>query len=382
MKLLHTSDWHFGKKLEGMKRIEEQEKFINNLEKIVFDKKPDLILIAGDIFDTPNPSADAEALFFNSLKKITLNGKIPVIIIPGNHDNGERLSAVKSLVEDIGVIIYKKPYEIQKIGNYGNMEVLESFEGSLVFKINEEKLFLYSLPYPSETSLNEVFEEGKYSERIGEILKKGIKNNKHNIPIVIMSHLFVTREEQDMELGGTMGMKIKDLPDVNYIALGHIHKSMRFSLKNACYSGSPIEYRATEKSFLKKVIIAEIKKNEKTKIEEVELENYKPIKEYIANSIEEAIEISENLKGKDQWIYLKIRTKVHLKSSDIRKIKENKNIVEIIPILLGEINYDEEIDYTEIDIRDAFLEFYKSKDGLEPSREIMELFEKMIGGEK
>ncbi|MGO2117551.1 MAG: metallophosphoesterase family protein [Fusobacterium sp.] len=382
MKILHTSDWHFGKKLEGMKRIEEQEKFINNLKKIVQGEKPDLILIAGDIFDTPNPSAEAETLFFESLKKISLNGKVGVVIIPGNHDNGERLAASKSLVKDIGVIIYKEPYEIKNIGKYSNMEILESFQGGILLKISEKKMFLYCLPYPSEAALNETFEDGKYSERIGEILKEGIENNKEDVPVVVMTHLFVTREDKEVELGGSMAVKVKDLPDVDYIALGHIHKPMRFTSKRACYSGSPIEYRSTEKNFLKKVFIVEVNGNFDTNIKEIPLENYKPIKEYIGNSIEEAIEISNALKEKEEWIYLKIKTKTHLKSSDIRKIKENKNIVEIIPILLGEETYDEEIDYSEINIKEAFLEFYKNKDGISPSKEIINLFEKLVGDDE
>jgi len=382
MKILHTSDWHFGKKLEGMKRIEEQEKFINNLKKIVQGENPDLILIAGDIFDTPNPSAEAETLFFESLKKISLNGKVGVVIIPGNHDNGERLAASKSLVKDIGVIIYKEPYEIKNVGKYSNMEILESFQGGILLKISEKKMFLYCLPYPSEAALNETFEDGKYSERIGEILKEGIENNKEDVPVVVMTHLFVTREDKEVELGGSMAVKVKDLPDVDYIALGHIHKPMKFTSKRACYSGSPIEYRSTEKNFLKKVFIVQVNGNFDTNIKEIPLENYKPIKEYIGNSIEEAIEISNSLKEKEEWIYLKIKTKTHLKSSDIRKIKENKNIVEIIPILLGEETYDEEIDYSEINIKEAFLEFYKNKDGIAPSKEIINLFEKLVGDDE
>ena len=63
MKILHTSDWHLGKKLEGAKRIEEQKLFIDTLEKIVTDENPKLILIAGDIFDTPSPAQRLKSYF-------------------------------------------------------------------------------------------------------------------------------------------------------------------------------------------------------------------------------------------------------------------------------------------------------------------------------
>ena len=79
MKILHTSDWHLGKKLEGLKRIEEQKKFIDTLEMIVREEEPKVILIAGDIFDTPNPSSEAESLFFDSLKKLSGSGKRAIV---------------------------------------------------------------------------------------------------------------------------------------------------------------------------------------------------------------------------------------------------------------------------------------------------------------
>ena len=111
MKILHTSDWHLGKKLEGLKRIEEQKKFIDTLEMIVREEEPKVILIAGDIFDTPNPSSEAESLFFDSFKKLSGSGKRAIVIIPRYHDSPERLSACKNLASDFGVIIYEKPFE-------------------------------------------------------------------------------------------------------------------------------------------------------------------------------------------------------------------------------------------------------------------------------
>lgn len=386
MKILHTSDWHLGKKLEGLKRIEEQKKFIDTLEIIVRNEDPKVILIAGDIFDTPNPSSEAESLFFDSLKKLSDSGKRAIVIIPGNHDSPERLSACKNLARDFGVIIYEKPFEKKEVGKYGNFHLIKSSEGGMTLEINGEKIFIYSLPYPSELSLNEEFdEENSYSKRIGEILQKGIEEDSCDIPKIIMTHIFITGSEGDgdekaIELGGARGVALEDLPEVDYIALGHIHKPIKYTKKRAYYSGSPIEYRLTENKFAKKIFIANVKGGLSTEVKEIVLENYKPIKNYEVNGIEEGVTFSQKMADCQEWIYLKIHTDTFIPNHLLKEIRKNKNILEIIPVAKnGEVTLDSVVDYGDLDIKNAFIEFYKSFDEGEPREEIVNLFMKFLG---
>ena len=394
MKILHTSDWHLGKKLEGIKRIEEQTKFIDTLERIVNNEDPKIILIAGDIFDTPNPSSEAETLFFNALKKLSDFGKRAIIIIPGNHDSAERLSACKNLAKDFGIIIYEKPFERKEIGTYGQFQITYSTDGGIVLNINDEEIFVYSLPYPSEVALNEEFDDDNlsYSKKIGSILQKGVDEideyNK-NISKIIMTHIFITGsigdgDEKAIELGGARGVLLEDLPNVDYIALGHIHKPIKYTSKRAFYSGSPIEYRITENKHSKKIFIADILKNSPLNLKEIELENYKPIKNYEVNGIEEALTLAKDLKNVEEWIYLKIHTDKYISSGDIREIRKNKNILEIIPIIEGieTTSISTDIDYGNLDIKEAFIEFYKSFDGVDPKEETLNLFMKILEEDK
>ncbi|MBS3987909.1 MAG: exonuclease subunit SbcD, partial [Erysipelothrix sp.] len=87
MRVLHTSDWHLGKTIEGRDRHKEQEDFIEELGQIAKDAKIDLVLVAGDIFDTYNPPALAEQLFCNAIDLLAEGGKRGVIVVAGNHDN-------------------------------------------------------------------------------------------------------------------------------------------------------------------------------------------------------------------------------------------------------------------------------------------------------
>ena len=389
MKILHTSDWHLGKKLEGLKRIEEQKKFIDTLEMIVKEEDPKVILIAGDIFDTPNPSSEAESLFFDSLKKLSGSGKRAIVIIPGNHDSPERLSACKNLARDFGVIIYEKPFEKKEVGKYGDFHLIKSSEGGITLDIEGEKIFIYSLPYPSELSLNEEFdEENSYSKRIGEILKKGVEGVPSDIPKIIMTHIFITGSEGDgdekaIELGGARGVALEDLPEVDYIALGHIHRPIKYTDKRAYYSGSPIEYRLTENKFAKKVFIADVNGGLSTEVKEIVLENYKPIKNYEVNGVDEGVALSQKMMDSQEWIYLKIHTDTFIPNHLLKEIRKNKNILEIIPVTKnGEVTLDSVVDYGDLDIKNAFVEFYKSFDEGEPQEETINLFMKFLGDDE
>lgn len=402
MKILHTSDWHLGKRLEGAKRIEEQRVFIDTLEKIVIDENPKLILIAGDIFDTPSPSSEAEKLFFDAMKKISNYGERAIVIIPGNHDSAERLVASKNLAKDFGIIIYENIFEVKETGSYGKFQVERATEGGMILNIGGERVFLYSLPYTSEAYLDEEYknflakreeelgesleENLTYSQKVGAILKRGIVEvESEDIPKIIMAHLFIMGssgdgDERGVELGGSKGVDLNDLPEVDYIALGHIHKPMKYSKKRACYSGSPIEYRVSENRYKKKIFLAEVNGDLDTEIREIELENYKPIRRYEVEGVEKALELSKLLMNEQEWVYLKIKTDRYLASSEIRELRKNKNIVEI------DVEYknNEDIesityfDNGELDIKESFKEYYKKFDGVEPSEELVELFMRLV----
>ncbi len=109
MRILHTSDWHLGKSLEQVNRIDEQREFIDWLCKTAEDQKVQLVLIAGDIYDTYNPSAAAEELFYNAINRLNDGGKRAVVVIAGNHDNPERLCAASPLAYKSGIILLGYP---------------------------------------------------------------------------------------------------------------------------------------------------------------------------------------------------------------------------------------------------------------------------------
>ncbi|HBC97757.1 MAG TPA: exonuclease SbcCD subunit D, partial [Clostridium sp.] len=156
MRILHTSDWHLGKNLEGRSRMDEQEAFLKDFVKIVNDNNVDLIIIAGDIYDSYNPPARAEKMFYDTLKKLSSNGERLTLVISGNHDNPDRLVAAGPLARDHGIIMVGTPKSVVPCGSYGRHKVINSGEGFIEIEINGERAVIITVPYPSEKRLDEV----------------------------------------------------------------------------------------------------------------------------------------------------------------------------------------------------------------------------------
>ncbi len=400
MKILHTSDWHLGKKLDGYERIEEQKKFLSDLLNIIENNDIDILIVAGDIYDSPNPPIEAERIYYDFVKKIGNLKKCAVIIISGNHDSGKRLTVTRNIEKDFGVIILESPVEIAEEGRYGKAIIKNSNEGSFEIEINNKKSFVSFLPYISDIEAETIIKnfsekEDKeidlsqmtYSEKIGFIYKMKEKYWDKEMPYIAVGHIFVSNIEIDesengLEFGGAYTVKLTDLPKASYVALGHIHKPMKFTKYKAFYSGSPIEYRVSENKYNKKIFIADVK-TDNLKIDEIDITNYKPINNYKCNSIEDALNISSEKLECNEWIYLEIESDRTLVASEVKKIKENKNVVDIYLKLKGNSYEKSEIldDSMEKNIKEAFVKYYKFSNNnaeIEPSIELLNLFDKLI----
>ena len=396
MRFIHTSDWHLGKTLEGQSRIEEQIKFCEDFINIVNENNIDMVIIAGDIYDTSNPPAVAEKLFYKTVSKLANNGQRCILIISGNHDNPERLAAATPLAHEQGIIILGNPLSKSEVAKYNGFEIIEAKEGCVKLKINDEKIVVITLPYPSEKRLNEVIlqnDEDKerqqtYSQKIGEIFTELESNFEKDSINIAVSHLFVTGgestdSERPIELGGSLLVEKKHLPSkAQYIALGHLHKPQKASQRlNAYYSGSPLQYSKDERAYTKGAYIVDVKADKKAKIEEIYFNNYKPIEVFKCNGIEEALQICEENKERDIWSYFEIKTEEVISQSNIKKMKDIlKDIIEIKPIITSQYEH-EHIDMKDKSMAEMFKEFYSFSRGLEPKGELMDLFLDIINEE-
>lgn len=143
MRILHTGDWHLGRTLEGRSRFREQEMFMDELIQLTRDQQVDMILMAGDVYDSVNPPAAAEGLFYDAAARLNDNG-CQLVVIAGNHDQPERISAVSPLVAQRGITLVGLPSSRSVIVDVPR---------------TKERAVIAALPYPSEARLSELLAE-------------------------------------------------------------------------------------------------------------------------------------------------------------------------------------------------------------------------------
>lgn len=392
MRILHTSDWHLGKTLEGFSRLDEQELFVEELIEKIEENNIDMVIIAGDIYDNGNPPARAENLFYNALKRISNFGRRPILVISGNHDNPDRLVAASPLAYEHGVILLGTPKSKAQLGEYGNFEILNSDEGYVELQIGEEKAVIITLPYPSEKRLNEVLTEEleederrkSYSERLGELFSKLSEKYREDTINLAVSHIFVaggeeTDSERPIQLGGSLTVDAGMLPEkAQYIALGHLHRPQKVhgAKTKAYYSGSPLQYSKSEISYSKCAYIVDVKPKEEAVVSELFFKNYKPIEVWKCDSVEGAIEQCRANSDRNIWVYLEIKTDKYITQEDIKVMKDlKKDIIEIVPKIDGleEVAIEYE-GMKEKGMLELFKDFYKRERKVDPDNELIDLF--------
>lgn len=372
--------------------MDEQELFLNDFVKLVDELYIDLIIIAGDIYDSSNPPARAENMFYQTLKRLSNNGKRMTIVISGNHDNPDRLVAARPLASEHGIIMVATPKSVVETGEYGLNKVVNSGEGFIEVLINGEKAVILTVPYPSEKRLNEIFynsmsdeEENleSYNDRIRRLFSDLSRNYKEDTVNIAISHLFAmgaeeTGSERSIQLGGSFIIDSTCFPEAaQYVALGHIHKPFVVPGTNnkVRYAGSPLHYNKKEISFEKGCYVIDITPGEDAEIEEVKFKIYKPIEIWKCESIEDAINKCIENSDRECWVYLEVNTDRYITEEEIKKMKGiKKDILEIIPKIKNTDSEEEQMaNLMDKSFKDIFKEFYLKMRGVDPQDELVNL---------
>ncbi|MDF2531733.1 MAG: Exodeoxyribonuclease subunit [Clostridia bacterium] len=395
MKILHTSDWHLGKTLENISRIEEQRQFIDELCDIAEKEQIDLVLIAGDIFDTYNPSSAAEELFYEAIDRLNNKGQRSLVIIAGNHDSPDRLCAASPLAYKNGVILLGYPGS--NAGDYktegSQIKVIDSGAGWLELKLPqyEYNAVILSMPYPSESRLEEVITKASdsenlqqnYSDRIGGIMQELSSNFREDTVNLVISHLFMREgkiSDSERQLGGALMVEPEAIPEnAHYAALGHLHRPQQVK---GCriptyYSGSPLAYSFSEVDYCKAVYIVTAEPGKAAEVCEINLNSGKPLKRWETfNGMPEALKWCEEGRDINAWIDLEIHTDTIIGSEEQKQLRElHPGIINIRPKLRNQLETN--MDYKNREtkrIDELFREYYKSSIGMEASEELIDLF--------
>lgn len=388
MKFLHTSDWHLGKRLDNSSRHIEQRLFLEELLDIVINENIDIIIIAGDIYDSFNPPFEAEKLFFEYMEKLSKEALI--VIIAGNHDSTDKLSAPIPLLKKSNIIVSTMPNTKVEMGKYNSYEILESHEGFFKLLYKNVIVNFITLPYANEKRMEKAFfhtDEKKtqedFSDRTIELINERTKYFDDGINI-FTAHIFVgggesSFSERDISLGGSLLIGTNIFPDhADYIALGHLHNNQK--IKSGYYSGSPIQYSLSERNRSKYVNIINIPFNDKENktIEKHPLTIHKPIELWEVDTIHEAIKIAKEKQSENSFVYVKINSPEIISALDIKTLRETKEDIikiEISSDLSEEMTFEET---RERPIEEEFSDYYKKYTGKEPDDKITRTFLSLI----
>jgi len=242
MKILHTSDWHLGKKLFRLDRTEEHKLFLKWLLDQLIIQQIDVLFIAGDIFDTPTPPHQAQEMLYDFLYEVSVKTKTTTFIIAGNHDSGHLLEAPAKILKNHRVKIWGKLSE-------------NPTDHWITFTHEKESINICGIPFFRSY---ELMPQGESDAIIA--LQKYLETPKSGKNFLLFHHLVGIFEaagsEQAISLTGLESIPKDLLNKFDYVALGHIHKPQKVAT-NAYYSGSPIPLRFSE-TFAKNVVIIDV----------------------------------------------------------------------------------------------------------------------------
>ncbi len=266
MRLFHLSDLHVGKIVNSYSIIDDQKYILNCIINEVKVKKPDGIIIAGDLYDVPAPSVAAVTLLDSFITNLTVLG-VKLYIISGNHDSEERVAFGSALMENSGVYM-AKPYK-------GSIYKVTENNGDIPVNI-------YLLPYIKPRGLRSIegFEDvDNYDQLMRKVIaRENINRDESNI---LVSHQFVTGsvtcDSEEMSVGGLENIDSDAFDAFDYVALGHIH-GPQYVGKNRPgdkgtiirYCGTPLKYSFSEVKHKKSITMIDID-GKNIKIEEIPL---------------------------------------------------------------------------------------------------------------
>ena len=251
MKVLHVSDLHIGKRVNGMSMLDDQRYILRQILDIAENHQVSVLLIAGDIYDKASPSAEAVTVFDAFLTDAVAAG-LRVLAIPGNHDSAERIAYAQGLLEKQGVCL--PPVYA---GTVERVE-LEDEHGPVGF---------WLLPFLKPGDVRRFFPDEEigddYSAALRAVLGAcDIDQGKRN---VVLSHQLVTaygtapdRADDEIKLGGMDNVDVSVYGAFDYVALGHVHRPQRVGRDTVRYSGSPLKYSFSEARYGKSVALVEL----------------------------------------------------------------------------------------------------------------------------
>ncbi len=273
MRLLHTSDWHLGHTLKDVTREHEHAAFLAWLLETCAREAPDVVVITGDVFDSGTPPASAERMWFDFLASARRRlPTVDIVAIAGNHDSPARLGAASAVLRELGVhVIGGLPRVASGALDLDRILVPVAGGRGLVAAVP----FLRPIDVPGDgrglpsTGGAAEWRRGSIdcadplAAIYGEVFEAARARRQPGQALIGLGHLYVagadiSASERRVSIGGVEAASVRLFPkDIDYVALGHMHRAQRVGRDTVRYAGAPIALALDEASYKHQVVVVD-----------------------------------------------------------------------------------------------------------------------------
>jgi exonuclease SbcD len=256
MRLLHTSDWHLGHTLKEVTREHEHAAFLAWLRETCTREQPDVVVITGDVFDSATPPASAERMWFEWLAAVRrARPGMDIVAIGGNHDSPQRLGATSLLLRELGVhVVGSLPRRADGALDHDRILVPVAGGRGLVAAVP----FLRAIDVDPNV-------DDPMAAIYGEVLEEARRRRAPDQALIVLGHLYMTGadpsvlSERRIAIGGQESASLRMFPpEIDYVALGHMHRAQRVGRDSIRYAGAPIALALDEAGYRHQVSIVDL----------------------------------------------------------------------------------------------------------------------------
>ncbi|MEK4701229.1 exonuclease SbcCD subunit D [Solibacillus sp. FSL R7-0668] len=373
MKIFHTADWHLGKLVQGVSMTEDQayilQQFINEIK----IEKPDVIIIAGDLYDRSVPPTEAIQLLNKTLKQILIDEKTPIVAIAGNHDSATRLNFGSDLMKASGLHL------VGHLENDIEPVILEDEFGEVHF---------YLVPFAEPSTVRILFEDDSITTheaamaKIIEHIKGKLDPTKRNI---IVGHAFITKDgmpelntsdsERKLTIGGTECINSALFEPFCYTALGHLHQAHFVANETIQYSGSPLKYSESEVTHKKGFLMLELAQDGTVTVEK---KLFVPKREMriVKGVLDDILQHQKS----DDYVFVKLEDDGYVKGASelVRTVYPNALHIERVAVFAQMDQQSATMNRVQMDDSELFELFYCEMTGKELTADIKEIYTSVL----
>ena len=316
MRILHTSDWHLGRSLLGKRRYPEFAEFLDWMLRCIDEQQIEVLIIAGDIFDSTTPSVLAQDQYYNFLAEASTKSSCQhIVVIGGNHDSASFLNAPGAILKSLSVHVVGQACDDIK----DEVLVLENKQG-------EAGLIVCAVPFLSDRDIRRYVPLESLEDKDQRVIEAYHQHyqevadyakqlaDKHKVPMVATGHLFMTGGLTSEGDGvrdlyvGTLGQLKTDLfsANFNYVALGHIHQHQKVSgFNHIRYCGSPLAMCFDEITRPKKVLLVDFDEAHAAEVTEITVPVFQRLTK-ISGDLSHLLSQIDTLKATKESIWLEV----------------------------------------------------------------------------